>query len=206
MLTLAVFASGRGSNCESIIKMIDRGELDAKLGLILSNKPDAGVLEIAGGHDIPSVVLSEDDYGSRDKFVQEMLHVLEENGVDTIVLAGYLKLVYPEVVHRFHGRILNIHPALLPSFGGDGLYGMRVHKAVIDSGCKVTGVTVHLVDEEYDRGPIVAQEPVRVQDDDDPETLAARVLEVEHKLYPKVIQWLAQGRLEISGGKVKVAA
>ena len=204
-LTIAIFASGRGSNCAAILKAIESGRLDAKVGLILSDRSKAGVLEIARSYSIPWVVLSEKNFESRDEFVKAMSGCLEEHKIDTIVQAGYLKLIYPEIVRRYRGRILNIHPALLPSFGGKGFYGLRVHQAVIERGCKVTGVTVHIVDEEYDHGPIVAQEPVRVHDGDDAETLAHRVLEVEHELYPRVIQWMADGRLKVSGRRVRIA-
>lgn len=149
--------------------------------LVLSNKADAGALDRARKAQVPTHVIA--DPGDGGAIVQ----VLQETDVELVVLAGYLKLVPAEVVRAFEGRMINIHPALLPAFGGDGMYGIRVHRAVIDSGATVSGVTVHLVDEEYDRGPTVAQWPVPVHADDTPETLAARVLQIEHQLLPIVV-------------------
>ena len=132
--------------------------------------------------------------------------LLDEHGVDLVILAGYMKKLGPATLARFRGRVLNIHPALLPAFGGKGMYGPRVHKTVIASGAKVSGVTVHLADEEYDRGPIVAQEVVPVAFDDTPESLAARVLEVEHRIYADVIRAFAEGRVRLHGTRVEVLA
>jgi len=139
-----------------------------------------------------------------DKFVGALINILERNRIDFIALAGYLRKVPPEIVGKFKNRIVNIHPALLPSFCGKNMYGMRVHREVIEYGCKVTGITIHLVDNDYDRGPIVAQRCVPVLDDDTPETLAERVLTVEHKLYPEVLQWFADDRIFIDDKKVKI--
>jgi phosphoribosylglycinamide formyltransferase-1 len=129
---------------------------------------------------------------------------LNQYGANFIVLAGYLKMLSPFVVRKFKNRILNIHPALLPSFGGRGMYGIHVHEAVLEYGCKVSGVTVHLVDEAYDTGPPVLQRCVPVQDDDTPETLAARVLKIEHQIYNEALQLFAQGRIEIIGRRIKI--
>ncbi len=203
-LRIAVFASGRGTDLQSIIDAIEAGKLDARIVMVLSNKKDAMALERARKHGIPAVYLSSKDFDKRDEFVSTMLGELERHGANFIALAGYLRKVPPEVIQKYRNRIVNIHPALLPSFGGRGMYGMRVHEAVIEYGCKVTGVTIHIVDEHYDHGPVVAQRCVEVRDDDTPETLAARVLEVEHQLYPEVLQWFAEGKVEVIGRKVLI--
>jgi len=204
-MNLAVFVSGSGTNLQAIIDAVAGGKLSADIKLVLSSRPDAFALQRAEKHGIPAVYLSSKEFDSREKFVRTMMDALERHQVDFIALAGYMRRVPPEVVQKFKNRITNIHPALLPAFGGKGMYGIRVHRAVIEYGCKVTGVTVHIVDEEYDRGPIVAQRCVPVLDDDTPETLAARVLEVEHQLYPEVLQLFAEGKVIVEGRRVKIA-
>ncbi|HDG67821.1 MAG TPA: phosphoribosylglycinamide formyltransferase [candidate division Zixibacteria bacterium] len=204
-MNLAVFVSGSGTNLQAIIDAVAEGKLSAKIRLVLSSRADAFALRRAEKHGIPTVYLSSKEFDSREKFVRAMMETLQRHQVDFIALAGYMRRVPPEVVQKFKNRITNIHPALLPAFGGKGMYGIRVHQAVIEYGCKVTGVTVHLVDEEYDHGPIVAQRCVPVLDDDTPETLAARVLEVEHQLYPEVLQLFAEGKVIVEGRRVKIA-
>ncbi len=203
-LRLGVFASGRGSNFEAIVKNIKRGSLSADVKLLITNNQEAGALRIAKRNGIDFVIISKKDFKTRDCFVEAILSVLEAHRVDFIALAGYMKKVPAEVISRYRNRIVNIHPALLPAFGGRGMYGKHVHQAVLDMGCKVTGVTVHIVDEIYDHGPIVAQRCVAVKEGDTPETLAARVLRVEHELYSQAIQLFAEGRVEFVGGKVVI--
>jgi phosphoribosylglycinamide formyltransferase-1 len=197
--TVAVLASGGGSNLQAILDAIASGDLDARVVLVASNREQAGALERARVAGVRAEhVPRGDDYDSR-------LHdLLVAAGPDLVVLAGYLRLIDPVTVRAWRGRMLNIHPALLPAFGGKGMYGIHVHEAVLEYGVRVTGVTVHLVDEQYDRGAIVAQVPVPVMDDDTPESLQARVLEKEHALYPRVLQWFAQGRVEVDGRKVSI--
>jgi len=199
-----VFASGSGTNLQAIIDAVEDGKLDAEIGLVLSNKSDAYALKRAIVHHIPDVYISSKDFNHRDEFVNEMIGILDEHNIDFIALAGYLRKVPPEVVEKYRNRITNIHPALLPSFGGKGMYGIRVHRAVLEYGCKVTGVSVHIVDNEYDHGAIVAQRCVPVNEQDTPETLAKKVLAIEHRLYPEVLQWFAQGRVHICGRLVRV--
>jgi len=198
--TLAVLASGGGSNLQAILDAIAEGRLDSEVVLVASNKEDAGALERARKVGVRAEwVEPGDDYNER-------LHaLLLEADPDLVVLAGYLKLISAETVGHWKGAMLNIHPALLPSFGGKGMYGIHVHEAVLEYGVKVTGVTVHLVDEEYDRGPIVAQMPVAVHDGDTPEQLQQRVLKTEHEIYPLVLQWFAKGRVSLDGRIVSVA-
>lgn len=203
-LNIAVFASGGGSNAQAIADAIRDGRLKARIGLAVTNKIDAGVLTRMEKLDIPSVVLSPRVFESNEVYTDRLLHELEAKDINFIALAGYLKKIPTEVVRRFKNRMLNIHPALLPSFGGKGYYGRKVHEAVLAYGVKWTGVTVHLVDEEYDTGPIVLQEPVPVEQDDTPETLAARVLKTEHQLYPRAIGLFAEGRVKVVGRRVIV--
>jgi formyltetrahydrofolate-dependent phosphoribosylglycinamide formyltransferase len=179
-MRIAVAVSGRGSNLEALLHALGPGA-PARVVLVLSNRTDAGALARAAEHAVPGEVLAEPSDAA------DWLARLERHRVDLLVLAGYLELVPPEVVARYRGRILNVHPALLPAFGGKGMYGHRVHQAVLASGARESGATVHLVDEVYDRGAILAQARVPVLPGDDADRLAARVLEVEHRLLPAVV-------------------
>lgn len=203
-LRLGVLASGRGSNFEAILDNIKRGKLNASLQVLISNRASAGALEIARANDIPAIFISSQEFPESSSFDQQLLSVLDKYQVNFVILAGYLKILSPIIVQRFKNRILNIHPALLPSFGGIGMYGHYVHQAVLDYGCKVTGVTVHLVDEIYDHGSPVLQCCVPVHDDDTAETLAERVLKVEHQIYTEALQLFAQDRIEIVGRRIKI--
>jgi phosphoribosylglycinamide formyltransferase-1 len=187
-LRAAVFASGGGTNFQALLDH-QRPDGSWEIVLLLTDRPGVGALARAEEAGVPTAVVPTrgrdlDDVG------RQMLVLLEEHAVDVILLAGYLKLVPPAVVTRYPGRILNIHPALLPAFGGKGMYGMNVHRAVIEAGEKESGATVHFVDEEYDRGAILGQRRVTVEPGDTPEDLAARVLAVEHRLYPDAVDHL----------------
>lgn len=184
---LAVLASGRGSNLQAIIEHFDSiaRERIASVVLVASNRADSPALLRAATASIDTAAFNPNDDGS------ELLALLQKFRIDLVVLAGYLKLIPPRVISEYAGRIINIHPALLPAFGGEGMYGARVHEAVIASGAAETGVTVHLVDDDYDRGPILAQWRVRVDKSDTAESLAARVLNVEHVVYPRVVEMVA---------------
>ena len=190
-LKAAVFASGGGTNFQALLDH-QRTDPPWRIALLITDRPTAGALDRALAMQVPSLVVPTKDRPP-DDVGAEMLAGLDDHDVDVIFLAGYLKLVPPEVVSRFANRILNIHPALLPAFGGKGMYGMNVHRAVIESGVRVTGATVHLVDEEYDRGRILAQWPVPVQPGDTPQDVAARVLAAEHVLYPEAADHLCRG-------------
>ncbi len=179
-LRTAVGISGRGSNLQALLDALPPGA-PASVALVISNRADAGGLTLAASRGVPTAVLPDADDA------QAWLHLLRRHRIELLVLAGYLKLVPADVVAAFRGRILNVHPALLPEFGGPGMYGARVHRAVLASGATESGATVHLVDEAYDRGPIVARERVPVRPDDTPETLAARVLEAEHRVLPAAV-------------------
>jgi formyltetrahydrofolate-dependent phosphoribosylglycinamide formyltransferase len=192
---IAVLASGGGSNLQAIIDHLD--QLGARRGgeivLVASDRSRAGALERAARRQIPVAVLAS----AKEPEGAQLDGLLDEHQVDLVVLAGYLRLVPDDIVAKYHGRIVNVHPALLPAFGGPGMYGQRVHHAVIESGTRVTGVTAHFVDEQYDRGRIIAQWPVPVFGSDDAGTLAARVLRVEHLLYPRVVDAVAAGRMTL---------
>lgn len=198
-MNIAVFASGRGSNFEAILSAIQHERLRARVSLLVSNKSSAGALELARTHGIPALHLSPQQFPSEEAYVDRLLDVLSEHRAELIALAGYLKKIPPRVVNRYRNRIVNIHPALLPKYGGAGMYGIRVHEAVIAAGERVSGATVHLVDEEYDRGATLMQQTIPVAPDDTPETLAANVLSVEHELYPEVLRAFAEGRVRING-------
>lgn len=179
-MKVAVCASGGGSNLGALFASLSQSPL-AQVVVVLSNRKDAGALERARAVGVPAELFTDFRSGA------EWLDRLERHAVDLIVLAGYLKLVPPEVIAHYRGRIVNIHPALLPKFGGAGMYGHRVHEAVIAAGERQSGATVHLVDEEYDRGAILAQAIVPVEPGDSADTLAARVLRAEHQLLPAVV-------------------
>jgi len=200
-MNIAVFASGRGSNFLVILNAIDAGILPAQIVVLISNKSDAGAMEIARAHNIPTQHLSQKMFSSEEALADAMLEALEKNHAEFIALAGYLKKIPARVIRQYRNRIVNIHPALLPSFGGEGMYGHRVHEAVIASGEKVSGATVHLVDEEYDRGPIVLQKTVAIAQNDTPDSLAAKILKIEHEIFPLALKAFAEGRVRVEGRK-----
>jgi phosphoribosylglycinamide formyltransferase-1 len=201
-LNLCVLASGRGSDLKSIIRSQKSGKINSKVAIVISNNSNSGALNIAKSYQIPNFHLSQKMFTSESDYVNKFLGLLKNYDIDLIVLAGYMKLIPVEIVRKYKNRILNIHPALIPSFCGKGLYGLKVHEAVLNYGAKVTGVTVHLVDEEYDTGPIVLQKTVKVKDDDTPESLRKRVLKWEHKMYPEVIKLFESKKFNIEGRKV----
>lgn len=203
-LRVAVFASGRGSNFQAILRDVDRGDIDADVVLCLSDRPEARALDLAHSRGLDTAVLHPAEYSGYADYASDMLDRLREHDVNFIVLAGYMKKVPSQVVQNFPRRILNIHPALLPAFGGKGMYGHHVHEAVVEYGVHWTGATVHIVEEEYDTGPIVLQEPVPVYPDDAPSDVAARVLEVEHRIYAEALRLFAQGRIAVEGRRVRI--
>jgi formyltetrahydrofolate-dependent phosphoribosylglycinamide formyltransferase len=191
---LAVLASGRGSNLRALHEFLSRDGRDgiAHLALVLSDHADAGALSFARSRDIATAVVDGGTLGG-----DRLLAQLSSHRIDLVVLAGYMRLVPEVVVGAYRGRIVNVHPALLPAFGGRGMYGTRVHAAVIAAGARVSGATVHFVDERYDHGAIIAQWPVPVLSGDTPQELAARVLRVEHALYPPAVLAVAQQRIAL---------
>lgn len=201
-MNIAVFASGGGSNFQALIDHALCGDLHATLSLCIGNNSTAGAFERAKKHGIPVRHIAPSRFADEDAYVKELLSALSEYRIDLIVLAGYMKKIPAAVVAAYHNRIVNIHPGLLPAFGGPGLYGEKVHQAVLDYGAKISGITIHFVDEEYDHGPIIFQETTRVLDDDDAHALAERVLKIEHASLWRVCEAISQGRIIVKGRRV----
>lgn len=201
---LAVFASGRGSNFQAILEKIQTGYISAIISIMITNNPEAGAIKIAQKNGIPWRIYNPKDFVDRQAFNDKILAELIRANIDFIILAGYLKLVGKQIVDRYSNKIINIHPALLPSFGGKGMYGHHVHQAVYNRGVKVSGVTVHLVNNEYDDGPIVLQRCVSIEKAKSPEEIASSVLEVEHELFPQAIKLMVEERLCVAGSRVEI--
>ncbi|MEP6959742.1 MAG: phosphoribosylglycinamide formyltransferase [Nitrospirota bacterium] len=204
-LRVAVLASGRGSNLQAIIDAIEAGTLHAKIVAVISNKREGPALERARRHGLSALFVDPKPYAgrpdNREAYDRELLDVLRRHEVELVLLAGYMKIVTPVLVEVFANRMMNIHPSLLPSFPG-----LDVQKKAIEWGCKLAGCTVHFVTEGVDEGPIILQAAVPVLDDDTSDTLAARILEQEHKIYPRAVQLFAQGRLRVDGRRVFIEA
>ena len=198
-MKIAVFVSGGGTNLQAIIDNTKDGILkDIEIVLVLSSSKDAYALERAANNGIKSVVVSKKDYDSIEAWDEAVVSAVDESGAELIVLAGYLSLMGPKIVSKYSNRIINIHPALIPSFCGAGMYGIRPHKAALEKGVKVSGATVHFVNENYDEGPILLQKAVDVLPDDTPETLQRRIMEqCEWKILPQAIRLIADGKVVI---------
>ena len=199
MVRIAVLVSGGGTNLQALIDAQSRGELkNGRIAAVLSSRPDAYALERARNHGIEAVCVSPRDYESREQFNEALLEKVNEYQLDLIVLAGFLVAIPAAMIQRYRNRIINIHPSLIPSFCGVGYYGLKVHEAALKRGVKVTGATVHFVDEGTDTGPILLQKPVEVKEGDTPEILQRRVMEeAEWILLPKAIDMIANGEIEI---------
>ena len=193
MLNIGVLVSGGGTNLQAIIDETLAGNINGKVKVVISNKENAYGLERARQNNINTVFETDED---------RIIEVLKEHNIDLVVLAGYLKIISPKFVNEFRNKMINIHPSLIPSFCGKGYYGQKVHQGVIDYGAKVTGATVHFVDEGADTGPIIMQGTVVVKDDDDASSLAKRVLEIEHKILKKSISLFCENKLSIQGRRV----
>ena len=205
MINIAVLVSGGGTNLQAIIDKIENKTIrNASISIVISNKKDAYALERAKKHGIKGVCISPKDFGDRVQFNEALLQALNENHIDLVVLAGYLVIVPENVIKKYRNRIINIHPSLIPAFCGDGFYGLKVHEAVLARGNKVTGATVHFVDEGTDTGPIILQKAVYVQEGDTPEVLQKRVMEeAEWNILPEAIDMIANDRLEVVDNLVK---
>ena len=201
-VNLAVLLSGGGTTLQNLIDRIADGRLNARARLVVSSRADAFGLERARRHGIPCVLRRSSDYPDFDALSEDVWRDIEERGVDLVCLAGFM--CFLRVPDRWVGRMINIHPALIPCFCGKGMYGHHVHEAVLARGCKVSGCTVHFADNKYDHGPIILQRTVPVLDDDTPDTLAARVGEAEREAYPEAIRLFGEGRLRIEGRRVRV--
>lgn len=201
-LRIAAFASGRGSNFSAIVDAIESGELKSKAVGVISNNPDSGVIEFAESKEIPYKVINRNRYPDESELNNKILDTLDEWNANFIVLAGYMKKIDLSIVRKFKNRILNIHPALLPSFGGNKMYGLTVHESVLNYGVKYSGVTVHIVTDEYDKGPIVLQQVVPVYDDDTAEILQKRILKEEHTIYKEAIRLFEEDLVIVLGQRV----
>ena len=199
---LAVLLSGSGTTLANLLDAIARRELDATVQLVIGSRPGLKGIDRAAAAGLPTAVVDRKSFDTAQSFSHAIFAVLDRAGVDLICLAGWLCLL--DIPAPYAGRLMNIHPSLLPSFGGRGMYGRRVHQAVLDHGCKVSGCTVHLVDNEYDAGPIVLQRACAVAEDDTAETLAARVFEQECVAYPEAIRLYRAGRLTTAGRRVRI--
>jgi phosphoribosylglycinamide formyltransferase-1 len=202
-IAILVSGHGRGSNMAAIIDACQRGEIDGWVVLVIGTRREAPALQRATEKGVPTCVISPRNL-TEEEYAHRLLHALSEAKADLVCLAGYMRLLPTPVVQAYAGRVMNIHPALLPLFGGKGMYGEHVHRAVLESGMKVSGCTVHFVDESYDTGPIILQRCVPVEEEDTWETLAARVLAQEHQAYVQAVQLFAQGRLRIEGKRVRI--
>ena len=193
----AVLVSGSGTNLQALLDSHARGELGATPAAVISNRPDAGALARAERAGAPTRVVDHTAYPDRSAFDADLGDALAEIDPDWIVLAGFMRILTPELIRRFEGRLINIHPSLLPAFRG-----LDTHRQALEAGCKLHGTTAHFVTEELDSGPIIAQSAVEVADDDTPDSLRERVQAAEHQLLPQVVRWLAEGRLTCSGQRV----
>jgi formyltetrahydrofolate-dependent phosphoribosylglycinamide formyltransferase len=199
---LAVLASAGGTTLQNVLDQVSAGRLNAQVVLVISNNADARALERGRGAGIQTAVISRKEAGSREEFSRRIFDLCRQARVDLVCLAGFLQLI--QVPGDFLGRVMNIHPALIPAFCGKGYYGHHVHEAVLAYGAKISGCTVHFADNEYDHGPIILQRPVPVLDDDTAETLAERVFTQECAAYPEAIRLFAEGRLHIEGRRVRI--
>ena len=206
MLKIAVLVSGGGTNLQALIDSEKRGELGlGKISLVLSSKPDVYALQRAEQNDIPSKVLARKDYASIGDYSKALADTLVEEGIDLVVLAGFLTIIDEQVYQKFPNKIINVHPALIPSFCGKGYYGLKVHEAALAKGVKVSGATVHFVTPECDAGPIILQKAVAVQDDDTPETLQRRIMEeAEWKILPEAVKLFCEGKLKVENDRVYI--
>ena len=202
-LSLAVLASGGGTTLQNLLDRISDGRLNARVVLVVSNHAEAFALERARKAGIAAVVVSRKEAGTREEFSRRIFDHCRQAGADLVCLGGFLQLVH--VPDDYLGRVMNIHPSLIPAFCGKGYYGHHVHEAVLAYGAKITGCTVHFADNQYDHGPIILQRAVAVLEGDTPDSLAQRVFEQECEAYPQAIEWFAAGRLHMDGRRVRVS-
>nr|WP_300093697.1 phosphoribosylglycinamide formyltransferase [Sedimentibacter sp.] len=203
-LKIGVLISGSGTNLQSLIDNVENGQIDGKITVVISNKGDAYGLERARQHNIKAVFVDQKNYQDSEIYNEAVIKELKSNGVELVVLAGYLKILSRNFIDTYRNRIINIHPSLIPSFCGKGYYGLKVHEAAVNYGVKISGATVHFVDEEADSGPIIIQETVKVDYKDTPEKLQKKVLKIEHKILPQAVKLFCEGRLDVVGRKVEI--
>ena len=206
MIKIAVFASGGGSNLQSLIDAQDAGLFKGRISLAFSNVPESGALEKAEKERIEAVSIPSKGYaGSREDYDGEILRICQAKRIDLICLAGYMRILTPVLIKPYLYKMMNIHPGLLPKFGGEGMYGHFVHEAVIKEKEKESGATVHFVTEGVDAGPIILQGSVKVTPNDTAETLAERVLKVEHQLYPEAVRLFCEGKIKVEGERARIS-
>ncbi len=202
MFKIAILASGSGSNLQSIIDNVENGFLNCKIEMVIGSCEGIYAIERAKRHNIDTFIVSKKDYG--DAISYKILELVKKREIDLIVLAGYISILEGSLLEEYKDKIINIHPSLIPSFCGEGMYGLNVHKAVIESGVKVSGCTIHFVNNEVDGGSIILQEAVKVYFSDTPENLQKRVLKKEHKLLPLAIKYISEGKVKIKDGRVNI--
>ena len=203
-MTLGVLISGNGSNLQALIDAVMSNYLPARIGVIVSDRDGVFGLTRAKQNNIPAKVIRRCDFGVQNDYDEELINEFMDHRVDLVVLAGFLSILSSRVVNAYRGRMINVHPSLLPAFCGKGFYGKKVHKAVIDYGAKLSGATVHFVDEGTDTGPIIFQEAVYVEESDDMDSLSQKILTIEHRLLVEAVKMFVEGRLAIEGRKVKI--
>jgi phosphoribosylglycinamide formyltransferase-1 len=205
MTHVGVLASGNGTNLQAILDASQAPKsIGAKVAVVISNEPQAFALERARKVGVDAVVVNHRSFDTRERFEEKLIEELDSRKVDLVCLAGFMRILTPLFVRNYQGRMMNIHPALLPLFGGKGFYGDKVHRAALESGMKFSGCTVHFVTEETDGGPIILQAAVPILDDDTAETLAGRIHKKEHEIYPEAVKLFAEGRLEVTGKRVRI--
>lgn len=207
MMNIAVLVSGGGTNLQAIIDSIENGSItNAQIRTVISNNKNAFALERAKKHNIEGLCISPKDYETRQEFHKALISALDERKVELVVLAGYLVVIPEEMIQKYQNRIINVHPSLIPSFCGTGYYGLKVHEGVLSRGVKVTGATVHFVDEGTDTGPIILQKAVAVEQGDTPEVLQRRVMEqAEWQILPQAIDLIANGKVTVTDNKVTIS-
>ncbi len=207
MLNIGVLVSGGGTNLQALIDAEKRGEIkNGKISLVIASRSDAYALERAKNNDIKTEVLLRKSFESTDAYSDALLELLENNNIDLVVLAGFMTIISSKVPQVYKNKIINIHPALIPSFCGKGFYGLHVHEAALERGVKLSGATVHFVNEVCDGGPIIIQKAVEIKDDDTPETLQKRIMvEAEWKILPKAVSLFCEGKLKVEGNRVIVS-
>lgn len=204
MLRIGVLISGSGTNLQSLLDACRAGEIDGEVVLVISNRASAYGLERAEAAGISAIHLSAKAFSSAEDYDRELLKRLKEAEVDLVVLAGYLRVLTPEFVSAFENKMMNIHPSLIPSFCGDGYYGIKVHEAAVRRGVKLSGATVHFVDNGTDTGPIILQEAVAVEAQETAESLQQKILQIEHRLLPRAVALFCEGKLQMSEGRVRI--
>ncbi len=203
-IKIAVLVSGGGTNMQAVIDEINSGNINGDIEIVISSSPDAFALKRAESHGIEGIYIGKDNYPDVEERTEAIIKILEDHEISLVILAGYMSILDKKMVKRFQNQIINIHPSLIPSFCGKGYYGKKVHQAVLDYGAKLTGATVHFVDEGTDTGPVILQKSVEVKQNETVETLAKKVLDIEHQLLPKAVKLYCDNKLVLDGRTVKI--